>query len=49
VGCNPFGGGSHFNSILSGVMRSGNTPAKVLEVMQRCATYAFNVYNYAPQ
>ena len=46
VGCNPFGGGSHFNSILSGVMREWYTPAKVLEVMQRCATYGINVYNY---
>jgi hypothetical protein len=46
VGSNPFNGGSHFNSILSGVMKEWYTPAKVLEVMQRCEKYGINVYNY---
>ncbi len=46
VGSNPFGGGSHFNSIFNTVMREWYTPAKVLEVMQRCSTYGINVYNY---
>jgi hypothetical protein len=46
VGSNPFNGGSHFNSILSGVMKEWYTPAKVLEVMQRCAQYGINAYNY---
>ena len=46
VGSNPFNGGSHYNSIMSGVMKEWYTPAKVLEVMQRCAKYGINVYNY---
>lgn len=46
VGSNPFNGGSHYNSILSTVMREWYTPAKVLEVMQRCARYGINAYNY---
>jgi len=46
VGSNPFNGGSHFNSIMSGVMKEWYAPAKVLEIMQRCAKYGINVYNY---
>lgn len=46
IGSNPFNGGSHFNAILSRVMGEWYTPAKVLEVMQRCAKYGINAYNY---
>jgi len=46
IGSNPFNGGSHFNSNMSGVMKEWYTPAKVLEVMQRCEKYGINVYNY---
>jgi hypothetical protein len=47
LGSNPFNGGSHFNSILSGVMREWYTPAKIIEVMRRCEKYGINVYNYS--
>jgi hypothetical protein len=46
IGSNPFNGGSHFNTILSRVMGEFYTPAKVLEVMQRCEKFGINVYNY---
>jgi hypothetical protein len=46
IGSNPFNGGSHFNAILSRVMGEWYTPAKVLEVMQRCAKFGINAYNY---
>jgi hypothetical protein len=46
VGSNPFNGGSHFNSNMDGAMGEWYTADKVLEVMQRCAQYGINVYNY---
>jgi hypothetical protein len=46
IGSNPFNGGSHFNTILNRVMAEWYTPAKVVEVMQRCEQFGINAYNY---
>ena len=46
VGVNNFLGFSHYNDILSGVMKEWYTPAKVVEVLQRCEKYGLNAYNY---
>ena len=46
IGSNPFNVGSHFNAILSRVMGEWYTPTKTLEVMQRCARFGINCYNY---
>ncbi len=44
LGMNPFYGVSHFNSILSTVMREWYTTARIVEVMQRCAAHGINCY-----
>jgi hypothetical protein len=46
VGCNPFYGYSHFNNILSTVMREYYTPDRVCEVLNRCMEFGINAYNY---
>jgi hypothetical protein len=46
AGCNPFYGYSHYNNILSTVMREYYTPEKVCEVLQACGRYGINTYNY---
>ena len=37
VGCNPFYGFAHFNSILATVMREYYTPERVCDVLHQCA------------
>lgn len=46
VGCNPFYGFAHFNTILATVMREYYTPERVCEVLHRCGTFGINAYNY---
>ena len=46
VGVNTFLGFGHYNDILSTVMREWYTPARVLEVLQRCESFGVNAYNY---
>ena len=46
LGVNPFYGFSHFNHTYGTVMREWYTPARVLEVLQRCEKYGVNAYNY---
>ena len=44
VGCNMFYGTSHFNSTYDTVMREWYTAARILEVLQRAATYGINAF-----
>jgi len=46
VGCNPFYGYAHYNSILSAVMREYYTPERVCDVLHQCARFGINAYNY---
>jgi hypothetical protein len=46
VGTNQFYGFAHYNSILSALMKDWYTPAKVVEVLQRCEKYGLNAFNY---
>ncbi|MBL8144421.1 MAG: twin-arginine translocation signal domain-containing protein [Acidobacteria bacterium] len=46
VGCNPFYGFAHFNSILATVMREYYTPERVCDVLHQCARFGINAYNY---
>ena len=46
VGCNPFYGFAHFNSILGTVMREYYTPERVCEVLHQCSRVGINAYNY---
>src|SRR5512147_2340415 len=46
LGGNPLYGVSHFNQTYDRVMREWCTPAKVVEVMQQCAAYGINTFQY---
>ena len=46
VGCNPFYGYAHYNSILATVMREYYTPERVCDVLRRCLRFGINTYNY---
>lgn len=46
VGVNPFWGGTHYIPIYEAMMREWYTPARVVEVLQRCQSYGINAYNY---
>jgi hypothetical protein len=47
-GCNPFYGYSHFNQVLSDVMRDYYTAERVLDVWHRCNQFGVNTANYFP-
>jgi hypothetical protein len=46
VGCNPFYGFSHFNTILSTMMREYYTAERVCDVLHQCSRFGVNTYNY---
>jgi hypothetical protein len=46
VGCNPFYGFSHFNTILSTMMREYYTAERVCDVLHQCSRFGINTYNY---
>jgi hypothetical protein len=46
VGANPFLGFSHYNTILTTVMKEWYTQARVVEVLQRCEEFGLNAFNY---
>ncbi len=46
VGCNPFYGFAHYNSILSTVMREYYTPERVCDVLHQCSRFGINAHNY---
>lgn len=46
AGCNQFYGFSHYNEILSTVMREYYTPDRVCEVLRRCNRFGINAFNY---
>ncbi len=46
LGANPFYGFAHFNGIYAATMREWYTPARVVEVLQRCEKLGVNAYNY---
>jgi hypothetical protein len=46
VGCNPFYGYAHYNSILATVMREYYTPERVCDVLHQCLRFGINAYNY---
>jgi hypothetical protein len=46
VGCNPFYGFAHFNTILATVMREYYTPERVCDVLHQCSRFGINAYNY---
>src|SRR5512143_1180556 len=46
VGCNPFYGFAHFNSMLGTVMREYYTAERVCDVLHQCSRFGINAYNY---
>jgi hypothetical protein len=46
VGTNQFYGFSHYNQILTNVMKEWYTPEKVVEVLRQCQKYGINACNY---
>lgn len=46
VGGNPFLGFSHYNTILTTVMKEWYTQERVIEVLRRCEQYGLNAFNY---
>lgn len=46
LGTNPFYGFAHFNSTHGAAMREWYTPARVVEVLQRCEKLGVNAFNY---
>ena len=46
VGVNTLLGFSHYNEIMSAMMREWYTQAKVVEVLGRCEKFGINAYNY---
>jgi hypothetical protein len=46
VGCNPFYGFAHFNTIYGTVMREYYTAERVCDVLHQCARFGINTYNY---
>ena len=46
AGCNPFYGFSHFNVVLSAVMRDYYTQERVCEVLRQCTRFGINAYNF---
>ena len=47
LGVNPFYGFAHFNNTYSTMMREWYSPARVIEVLQRCEKCGINAFNYA--
>jgi len=45
LGCNPFGGTSHFNVTLNALMREYYTQERVVAVMHQCNRFGINAYN----
>ena len=46
VGCNPFYGFAHFNSMLGTVMQEYYTAERVCDVLHQCSRFGINAYNY---
>ncbi len=46
VGCNPFYGFAHYNSILATIMREYYTSERVCDVLHQCSRFGINAYNY---
>lgn len=46
VGCNPFYGFAHFNSMLGTVMREYYTAERVCDVLHQCNRFGINAHNY---
>ncbi len=46
AGVNPFQGYSHFNGVLSAVMREWYTSERVCEVLHQCCRYGINAFNH---